>query len=110
MKMTHTINEIINDLLEISPREVPTAPPPYDESQTLNEKVEITYRYMLRNQKFKNRIGSLVYSFYLGKLLDEASPKEQTECRKKITKHYYTAAIRTYSNHTGLSKYTEHRS
>ncbi|CAG8779619.1 20059_t:CDS:1, partial [Racocetra persica] len=30
------------------------------------------------------------------KLLDDANPKEQTECRKKITKHYYTAAIRTY--------------
>ncbi|CAG8760598.1 4318_t:CDS:2, partial [Cetraspora pellucida] len=65
----HTIDEIINDLLEINPREVPTMPPPYDENQTLNEKVEITYR---------------------------SSPKQQTEYLKRVTKHYYTAAIRTY--------------
>ncbi|CAG8787214.1 36984_t:CDS:2, partial [Racocetra persica] len=65
--MTHMIDEVINDLLAATPREVLITPPPYNERQTLNEK-----------------------------LLNEASPKEQTEYQKKITKHYYTAAIRIY--------------
>ncbi|CAG8652258.1 4497_t:CDS:1 [Dentiscutata erythropus] len=96
MKMTHMINEVINDLLAATPCEVLITPPPYDEKQTLNDKVNITYRHVLRNLKFKNQIGSLVYSFYLGKLIDEASPDQQTEYRKRITKHYYMAVTRAY--------------
>ncbi|CAG8644284.1 21657_t:CDS:2 [Cetraspora pellucida] len=50
------MDEIINDLLEINPCEVLTAPLPYDERQTLDEKVEITYRHTKQAQTNRSNI------------------------------------------------------
>src|SRR3954469_15068053 len=88
---------ILLDMQQNSPAEVNFPPPPYSSEKNFKEKFQIAYRNLVKSMRLRNRILSLVNSFYLEKLLDDLStPNERLIYKKKMTLHY---AIHGLVNH-----------
>lgn len=88
-----TFDEIVQDLLEIVPLFPGTLIPVYNEQDTVEIKVQMTYQALRRAIKTKNRVESLVNAYYLGFLFN-TTDNSTTEFRlkKKITPHYILIA------------------
>jgi len=81
---------------------------PYKDDMTLSQKVQTTYRALLRSTRMSNRLLSLVNSFYLGQLLEDETntPAQRTVQVSTITTHYYRTAIRVFYlfEHLGVQR------
>jgi hypothetical protein len=75
----------------ISSTMIPQNLEPYKVDMTLSQKVQTTYRALLRSTRMNNRLLSLVNSFYLGQLLEDETltPAQRTVQASTITTHYY---------------------
>src|SRR5436309_11807599 len=62
---------LILDIQEQSSTEDHNMIPPYDENMDVTEKFYITFIMLKRSIKLKLRINTLIYAFYLGKLINE---------------------------------------
>ena len=71
------------------------SPPPYDDVIDEKAKVILIYHCLTRAQRLKQRKRSLVYAFYLGKLI-ETNEFSAKDMKKIISDHYYQTSIRTY--------------
>src|ERR1043165_3284941 len=70
-------------------------PPPYNENANEIDKLTITYRYLLRAQRVKQRKKALVYAYYLGKIIEANNLPIRTP-KQIISEHYYQTSIRVY--------------
>ena len=75
--------------------ELPT--PPYTEEMTFNQKFHATERAFRRTVRLKDRVLSLVNTYYLGRLLASLETiGEMFRYKQKVSKHYATMAEYTY--------------
>ncbi|EXX54357.1 hypothetical protein GLOIN_2v1487088 [Rhizophagus irregularis DAOM 181602=DAOM 197198] len=58
-------------------------------------KIHVTYRYLLRAQRLKQRIPALVFAYFLGQLIEQ---KELTkkQVRQIVSEHYYWISVHVY--------------
>jgi len=81
---------------------------PYKADMTLSQKVQATYRALLRSTRMSNRLLSLVNSFYLGQLLEDETltSAQRTVQASTITTHYYRIAVRVFYlfEHLGVQR------
>jgi hypothetical protein len=100
MKLTNleiVLKELQNSVIPLEEGIQPMEPP-YPVDASLSQKVQSTYRTLLRSTRMRNRTLSLVNAFYLGQLIDDMtlSPAQRTLHMATITKYYCRAAIRVY--------------
>jgi len=67
-----TIEEVIQDLCEVSSSPSVTMMPSYNESDTLEEKVQKSFQALRRTIKLKNRKEALINAYFLGLLFNNA--------------------------------------
>jgi hypothetical protein len=91
-----TIQRIQLDQVRLEPIDVNPTPPPYENDQENIIKISITYHYLLRTLRRRNRIESLVYAYYLGSILDTLPRDQLRSARRIVSRHYYVTSIRTY--------------
>ncbi|CAG8574462.1 13042_t:CDS:2 [Gigaspora margarita] len=56
----------------------------------------ILWRRLARAKRLKRRIESLVYSFYLGEILETVAKRERVMCNKLLTRYFISVSIRTF--------------
>jgi hypothetical protein len=100
MKLTNleiVLKELQNSVIPLE-EEIQPMEPPYPVDASPSQKVQSTYRTLLRSTRMRNRTLSLVNAFYLGQLIDDMtlSPAQRTLHMATITKHYCCTAIRVY--------------
>lgn len=90
---------IFADLMEVTPTSPIILPDPYLEEQTLDSNVRRMYKLIRWSVKSGDRIGVLVFAFYLGYLLEEraSTPAERRQCREALTPHYIRCCTRVYN-------------
>ncbi len=92
----------------ISSTVIPQNLEPYKADMILSQKVQTTYRALLRSTRMNNRLLSLVNSFYLGQLLEDETliPAQRTVQVSTITTHYYRIAVRVFYlfEHLGVQR------
>ena len=86
---------ILQDLLTENNSEVQLQSPPYDDNMDVKLKMKLTYNCLLRVSKLGHRVSSLIFAFYLGKLI-ESKELSKKNCRQIISEHFWIIAIRTY--------------
>ena len=67
----------------------------YSDNMEEKNKLEITFRCLLRAQRLRQRIPALIFAYFLGQLI-ENSDNSKRNVKRVITEHYYTVAVRTY--------------
>ena len=87
------IQQIEDDLLEVLPEHPGELIIPYELTDTLERKFRILNRSLKRSIRLKNRQMSLIYAYFLGKLLEEENGKDY---KKEITTHYEVMCRNTY--------------
>src|SRR3954454_7358876 len=101
-----TMSEIINsrrlrplceDLEQNSSLEIPLRAP-FNDDMTLQQKVQSTYRALLRACRIRDRVLILVNAYYLGQLLETEStnPSERMMLRNMVTIYYRLGITRIY--------------
>ena len=71
--------------------------PPYDESMDVTEKFNITFIMLKRSIKLKLRINTLIYAFYLGKLINEQDLMvNHLDYYSILSQHYIRLAKATF--------------
>ena len=89
---------IINEFLQSEPLmpEVPFRP--YARNEAFKDKVEKTYRLLLRAASLKQRQRTLIYAFYLGELIENfAASKQQRSLTKQwVSSYYFSTSVRTF--------------
>jgi len=97
--MSHLYLKTLADLMETQPPTPSISLDPYDNSQSMTENIEMFFRLIRISLQMNNRIGTLVYAYYLGYLLEvrASTPKDRKKYRKVLTRHYTYASIRTYN-------------
>ena len=93
-------NIILIDLLNTVPANPVVPPRPTDDSQDLQERIMRTYRKLLRTRTIMRK-HQLAYAYYLGELLEQY-PEERQISKRKISRYYYSASIRTYNIFAGV--------
>ena len=93
--MIQHFNIICEDLLRAEPTDAEISPPSYVEGITDLRRVEYYYQLIKRAQRRKDRMKALMYTFYLGELI-EIDNNIQRIAKRKLSSHYYTAAVRTF--------------
>ncbi|CAG8575380.1 5613_t:CDS:1, partial [Dentiscutata heterogama] len=68
-----SIYDIIVDITALVPDDVEVTPPPFDESHDLVTAVSIMQPLLARAIQLRNRIETLVYTYYLGMLFAHAT-------------------------------------
>lgn len=86
---------VLNDLLAEGPRDALLPPPPYQENDLYLKKAQETYRQLLGCVLLKERIPTLIYSYYLGQLLRDPT-KERKRAEQSMTYHYIRSSKRMY--------------
>jgi len=88
----------MRDLFETHPTNVETPSDPFSMNLTLEENVINMKRLIRHATVMNNRLPGLINAYYLGYLLIERvnTPVQAKQCRRKLTKHYRDAAVRTY--------------
>jgi hypothetical protein len=90
------LTDILLDLQQTS-FDVALPLPPYDEDDTFREKFNKTWKKLQRHLQCKDRLLSLVNSFYLGELLDQIpNLGERCKYKRRISQHYATMVERTF--------------
>ena len=90
-----SFNIILQDLLVENNINSELQTPPYDNNMDIKSKVKTTFTCLLRSLKLKHQTSSLIFAFYLGKLI-ESKEISKRDCRKIISEHFWIIAIRTY--------------
>jgi hypothetical protein len=85
------IQQIEADILGVLPENPGELIAPYELTDTLEQKFNTLYRSLRRSIRLKNRQVSMLYAYFLGKLLDENDKYE-----KKMTTHYLVMSRNTY--------------
>src|SRR5215469_4047014 len=86
---------ILQDLISNEENNYTMQVPPYNEEMSERNKIEITYNCLLRAQRLKQRISTLVFAYYLGQLIEKREVSRRT-CKQIITDHFYMIAVRSY--------------
>jgi hypothetical protein len=68
---------------------------PYNDNMEEKNKLEITFRCLLRAQRLRQRIPALIFAYFLGQLIENGESSKRN-IKRVITEHYYTIAVRTY--------------
>ena len=96
--MTFHYPLVLNELLESEPL-VPTIPcRPYEDNKTYRDKVDKTYRLLLRATSLRQRQRTLLYAFYLGELMgsSEISKQQKLEAKRWISSYYFLTSVRVF--------------
>ena len=89
---------ILSDLNQEEPLFPIVDPPMYKETDSAEDKIKALVRQQRRTKSLKDRVGTLLTSYYIGQVLealDEFSI-ERSKCLKLLTPYYKFAAVRTY--------------
>ena len=68
---------------------------PYSIEMEAKIKIEITYECLLRAQRLRQRISSLVFAYFLGQLIEKRELSKRI-IKQIVSEHYFAIAIRTY--------------
>jgi hypothetical protein len=68
---------------------------PYTSEIDYLMKIQVTYRCLLRTQRFKQRKSALVFAYFIGQLIETKELSKQ-QVRRIITEYFYVIAVRTY--------------
>lgn len=91
------VNFFEQDLSDTEPQDVEFPLPPYEETNTVEEKLLIAYHCLQRSIRLKSRTLSLVNAYYTGKALnEEIDPTQRKKLKKKLTKHYRVMSENCY--------------
>lgn len=72
--------------------------PPYTNEMDLQAKIKVTHKALRRSIELRNRLTSLINTFYLGKLFNESeSVSEKFRNKQKVSRHYATMAEHMYN-------------
>ena len=93
--MSHSYQIIVNDLMEAEENNQLFSETPYLTEMSYKEKLNVTYDCLKRAVRLKQRISSLVFSYFLGQLIENKESSKR-EIKQIVTEHYYIIAIRTY--------------
>src|SRR5579859_153868 len=94
-KMSHSYQIIVNDLMEAEENNQTFPVTPYLTEMSYTEKLNVTYDYLKRAVRLKQCISSLVFSYFLGQLI-ENKVSSKREIKQIVTEHYYIISIRVY--------------
>ncbi|CAG8528095.1 9145_t:CDS:2 [Cetraspora pellucida] len=97
--MSKNYQEIQNDLnklLKASSVNIKTLPQLFKQSSKNQKKITILWRRLACAKRLKRQIESLVYSFYLEKILETVTKRERIMCNKLLTRYFISVSIRTY--------------
>lgn len=78
-------NRMCEDLTLVEPVDAQITPPPYIDGLSDTKKVEYYFMLIKRAQRRRDRIGALMYAFYLGELIEV----EENFRKIAITRAYY---------------------
>ena len=93
-----SVQEIQEELLEVTPLNPGPLVSPYDEALDIKQKLKLAYQALRRAIKRKNRLITLVNAYFLGKVLNEAEDSRQEfQLKRELTPHYITIAEGTYT-------------
>ncbi|CAG8703468.1 20106_t:CDS:2 [Gigaspora margarita] len=95
-KNCQEIQNDLNKLLKAPPVNIKILPRPFRQSSKSQKKIMILWRRLARAKRLKSRIESLVYSFYLGKILETVAKRERVMCNKLLTRYFISVSIRTF--------------
>ena len=87
---------VLCDLLEPYPIQVPNIVKPYDENNDLETKFKNIFQQLRRTRQVLNRKHTLIMYFLLGQLIQENNLSSQDFAKYKMTKHNRRIAVRTY--------------
>jgi hypothetical protein len=90
-------NEILADLKETEPFDPFILPDPYDSNKNIFKNAQTLKKYMRWSTVSNDRIGGLIYAYYLGYLFEERihdKPKSRVnkKCHRQVPRHYVVAA------------------
>ena len=88
--------DVLGDLVEPFPFQVPSIENPYGETQDEKTKIQVTYQCLKRFKRLKNRKQLLLMFFFLGQLLAETSLSKRELSNLKISKHTRRVALRLF--------------
>lgn len=90
IQITSDLQSTIPDTLEV--------PPLFYNNDSLEMKMKMLYRQLLRSKRMKNRILMIFYAYRLGEILEvlTETPLQRALCMQVLTAYYQRAAIRTY--------------
>lgn len=94
MESTH-YNTIYADLIIETPSNVDILSMPNVNNLSERKQIETLQQFISRSNNRKNRKQTLLYTYYLGQLM-ETSPELSKMGRRILSRHYYVTAIRTY--------------
>ena len=89
---------ILNELLEREPL-IPIVPDrPYGSNETYKDKVDKTYRLLMRTASLKQRQRTLIYAFFLGELLGsfEIGKRQKSEAKQWVSSYYFSTSVRVF--------------
>lgn len=94
--LNKNLEVILDDLLREGT--VDTLPPsPYQQNDTYEKKILLTYRKFVQALTNRSRILTLVYAYYLEELFEDLHDKSQKQkARRQISRHYISCARRVY--------------
>jgi hypothetical protein len=91
-----TLYEIIlQDLLREGTEDHIMQEVPYTSEMDYLTKIQVTYRCLLRAQRFKQRKSALVFAYFIIQPI-ETKELSKRQVRQVITEHFYVIAVRTY--------------
>ena len=88
--------DILGDLVEPLPLQIPSIVKPYNEDHDEKTKIQATSKSLKRAKHRKNRKQLLLMFFLLGQLLDETSLSTCELSNLKISKHTRRVALRLF--------------
>jgi hypothetical protein len=86
---------ILQDLLREGTEDHTMQKVPYISEMDYLTKIQVTYRCLLRAQRFKQRKSALVFAYFIGQLI-ETKELSKRQVRQVITEHFYVIAVHTY--------------
>ena len=88
--------DILSDLIEPSPLQVPSINIPYNESNDLNERIYSVRQRLKQAIRLQNRKQTLVMFFLLGQLINQNDLSVKKVEEFSITKHQRRVALRVF--------------
>lgn len=86
---------VLQDLLKEETEDHIMQETPYTSEMDCLTKIQVTYRCLLRAQRFKQRKSALVFAYFIGQLI-ETKELSKRQVRRIITEHFYVISVRTY--------------
>ena len=89
---------VFTELIEREPL-IPIVPyRPYGSNDTYKDKVDKTYRLLMRAASLRQRQRTLIYAFYLGELLGsfDISKRQKSEAKQWVSSYYFSTSVRMF--------------